>query len=111
MKKTIKTVALFIGLGMLAVSCQKESFTDVYSSVEEMQEYINVYYTIDGVDMQASFSDEESWQEFLNRMMALVKKGHCVSLRDSRYEHRMAKEVITFETPEQDEANKWSAQK
>lgn len=36
MKKKAFTVALIAVLGALATSCQKESFTDVYSSVEVM---------------------------------------------------------------------------
>ena len=66
MKYSYKTIALFLGLGLVAASCQKENVVVESVSAEENQSYINARYTVDGVSMQISFSDEGSWQAFLH---------------------------------------------
>ena len=98
MKQNIKTVALFIGLSMLAVGCQKETIVDNGTVTETLQAYINVDYTIDGVDMHATFNDEASWQEFLHWMFTLAEKGHRVSFGDSNRVQGVTKETVTYTT-------------
>ena len=55
MKRKIITFALFAGLSMLAIGCQKETFAEHDAEVETTHEYISVNYSIDGVTRLGSF--------------------------------------------------------
>ena len=108
MKHNFRTVALFIGLSMLAVSCQKETFVEQDTEVEATREYISVNYSIDGVNMQATFNDEASWREFLHWMFALAEEGHRVSFGDSSRINGLTKETVTYTTKSQADAEAWA---
>ena len=51
MKKTFKTLALFIGLSLVAVSCQKELYFENDAATENTDNIICVTYTIDGLTL------------------------------------------------------------
>lgn len=87
MKKTIKTVALFLGMSLVAASCQKENVVEIASDVESTEAYISVTYFVDGIAMHATFNDESSWQEFLHQMFALAEEGHRVRFGSSNASH------------------------
>ena len=87
MKKTIKTVALFLGMSLAAASCQKENVVEIASNVESTEAYISVTYFVDGIAMHATFNDESSWQEFLHQMFALAEEGHRVRFGSSNASH------------------------
>lgn len=107
MKKTIRTVALFAGLSLVAVGCQKEDINKQSFPAGNQQAYINASYTIDDVAMHATFSDEKSWQEFLHWMVGLAEEGHRVSLGNDAVVRSMTKETVTFVTNSQSEAEAW----
>lgn len=107
MKHSIKTVALFIGLSMVAVSCQKENIVEQGISAEDHHAYISVDYTIDGAAMHATFQDEASWHEFLHWMFALAEEGHRVSFGDSNRLSGLTKEKVTYTTQSQTDAESW----
>ena len=48
MKKTVKTFALFLGMSLVAVSCQKENVEDFQTPVLEQAETVTMHYVIDG---------------------------------------------------------------
>lgn len=87
MKKTVKTVALFLGMSLVAVSCQKEDVFETSSDVESTEAYISVTYFVDDIAMHATFNDESSWQEFLHQMLALAEEGHRVRYGSSNASH------------------------
>lgn len=87
MKKTIKTVALFLGMSLVVASCQKENVVEIVSNVESTEAYISVTYFVDDIAMHATFNDESSWQEFLHQMFALAEKGHRVRFGSSNASH------------------------
>lgn len=108
MKYSYKTIALFLGLGLVAASCQKENVVVESVSAEENQSYINARYTVDGVSMQISFSDEGSWQAFLHWLFALVEEGHSVIFEKDGLEYGIVKETVTFVTGSKTEAESWA---
>ena len=87
MKQNYKTIALFLGLSLVAVSCQKENVVEIASNVESTEAYISVTYFVDGIAMHATFNDESSWQEFLHQMFALAEEGHRVRFGSSNDSH------------------------
>lgn len=87
MKYSYKTIALFLGLGLVAASCQKEDVFETSSDVESTEEYISVTYFVDDIAMHATFNDESSWQEFLHQMFALAEEGHRVRFGSSNASH------------------------
>ena len=44
MKKSFKTLFLFIGMSMFAVCCQKENIVEPGITTGEMQDYISISY-------------------------------------------------------------------
>ena len=108
MKRKIITFALFAGLSMLAIGCQKETFAEHDAEVETTHEYISVNYSIDGVNMQATFNDESSWREFLHWMFALAEEGRRVSFGDCNRISGLTKETVTYTTKSQSDAEAWA---
>lgn len=87
MRNHYKTIALFLGLSLVAVSCQKENVVETSSDVESTEAYISVTYFVDDIAMHATFNDESSWQEFLHQMLALAEEGHRVRYGSSNASH------------------------
>ncbi len=87
MRNHYKTIALFLGLSMVAASCQKENVVETASNVESTEAYISVTYFVDDIAMHATFNDESSWQEFLHQMFALAEEGHRVRFGSSNASH------------------------
>ncbi len=111
MNKTTRTVALFAGLSLVAVGCQKEDIVKLNVAGEETQAFIDVFYTIDDESLHATFDDEQSWNAFLHRLFTLAEEGHNVSFGDKRMESFVTKEVLTYTTTSQPEAMEWADRK
>lgn len=109
MKHNIKTIALFLGLGLVAASCQKENIVDQGVSTEETHAYISVDYTIDGVSLHASFDNEILWQEFIHQLFVLAEEGHRISFGNSNRVSGLTKETVTYTTQSQSAAEAWGA--
>ena len=109
MKKNIKTVALLSVLSLMAVGCQKETMVESDTGLQVTVRARTVTFTIDGVTHQTVFKSEQSWMEFLKQLTALAKQGHRVHFRceETRTNTSAAKDVETFETPDEDEAVAW----
>ena len=109
MKRTIITVALFAVLGTLATSCQKETLTEL-SPVTTQDETYLITYSVDGVSMQTRLNGDEALRAFLQRLTALAREGHRVTVRnDNTVSQASTKEVITYHTTSEDDANEWAA--
>lgn len=63
MKKTITTIALFAVLSILAVSCQKEPFSEQTPVVAENSIVYKVTYTIDGKTHMITLVGEDTWKQ------------------------------------------------
>ena len=79
MHKIIKTIALFLMLGSVAVSCQKENIIQENIEAEQCQTMYTVSYTIDGENYLLTLVGDDSWHDFLDRMFSLAENGHKVS--------------------------------
>ena len=109
MKKTLTTVTLFAVLGSLATSCQKETLTEL-SPVTTQDETYLITYSVDGVSMQTRLNGDEALRAFLQRLTALAREGHRVTVRnDNTVSQASTKEVITYHTTSEDDANEWAA--
>lgn len=107
MKKSY--VTLFALLSMMAVSCQKENFSDVTPlAANEVAEY-SLRYSIDGNSYHALFHNQAERLAFIRQLMALAREGHHVSIADSNTSITSEiKEVVTFTTSSADEAAAWT---
>lgn len=110
MNKTIRTVAVFAVLSMMAVSCQKEQVIDPQINVTEATAMYTIHYTVDGVLYTTIINDETTWHQFLLRMFALAREGHRVTFRDSSQSGvSVSKEVVTYTTTSEDDAIEWAS--
>ena len=110
MNKTIRTVAVFAVLGMMAVSCQKEQVIDPQINVTEANAMYTIHYTIDGVSYTEIINGEASWHQFLLKMFALAREGHRVTFCDSSQSGvSVSKEVVTYTTTSEDDAIEWAS--
>ena len=82
MSKVIKTLAVFMLLGTLAVSCQKENIVEPNATEAQACTVRAVSYTIDGVEHLAVLHSDEEWDAFLSWMLALSKDGRQVYFRN-----------------------------
>ncbi|MBR5093061.1 MAG: hypothetical protein IKX32_06280 [Bacteroidales bacterium] len=109
MKRTIITVALFAVLGTLATSCQKETLTELSPVAAQAETYL-ITYSVDGVSMQTRLNGDEELRAFLRRLTALAREGHRVTVRNENTAGQAStKEVITYHTTSEDDANEWAA--
>ena len=109
MIKTVKTVALFMLLGTLAVSCQKENMVEPNATEAQACTVRAVSYTIDGVEHITVLHGDEEWDAFLSWMLALSKEGREVSYRNlsATISTTQSKEVITYTTTSEEDAIAW----
>ena len=108
MKKTVKTFALFLGMSLVAVSCQKENVEDFQTPVLEQAETVTMHYVIDGEVYQTVFANEQAWNDFLDYLIGLAEEGHRVSFRRGGNEQRVSKDVVTYVTTDHDKAHAWA---
>ena len=109
MKRTIIAVALFAVLGTLATSCQKETLTELSPVTAQAETYL-ITYSVDGVSMQTRLNGDEALRDFLHRLTALAREGHKVTVRNGNtVSQASTKEVITYHTTSEDDANEWAA--
>lgn len=110
MKVKFRSLALFLVLGMMMASCQKESFSDDAVFAGQKVETIHVVYSVDGNVFQTVLSGEEAWSDFISQMIALAKEGHDVTFSRNGSLVAATKEVVTFVTTSEEEANHWAHQ-
>ena len=111
MKKTIITFAAFALLGAMAVSCQKENMSEPMSVERQTAKIYTVNYTVDGVCHQERLNGDEALDSFLHSLVAMTREGHHVHVQNVGSGQSVTKEVITFRTPDEDEAKAWIAAK
>ena len=69
-----------------------------------------ITYSVDGVSMQTRLNGDEALRAFLRRLTALAREGHRVSARKTNTNNQAStKEVITYHTTSEDDANEWAA--
>ncbi len=107
MRKIFRTVAIIALMGMAAASCQKETIVESWNVVSN-QAVKTVCYTIDGVTRPASFTDDASWNEFLDWLVTQAEEGHRVSFHGDNYKQSAMKETVTYTTSDHDDAVKWA---
>lgn len=112
MSKKTRTVALFIVLSMAAVSCQKENLFEIDGNPTEVTVSRTVSYMIDGTLYHATLHSDAEWDGLIHRLLCLAREGHNVVIAygNSVNTSSLTKEVVTFETTSEEEANHWAAQ-
>lgn len=110
MRKIYRTIALCAVLGMVTVGCQDETIFKPLPNMDENSTLYTVRYTVDGMTFQESIRGEQGWTEFMQRMFALVNEGKRVAIGEEGATRRIvsAKEVVTFTTYDEKEANAWA---
>jgi hypothetical protein len=109
MKRNIKTVALFLGIGTLVVSCEKTIPDEHQTIANEELSYRMVNYSIDGVTTQMVISDDESWHSFLNWMFTLAEEGRQVTFsRTGFINQSITKDIVTFSSKDRNTAYEWA---
>ena len=108
MKKIFITVALFAVLGTLAVSCQKETLTELSPVAAQAETYL-LTYSVDGISMQTQLNGDEELRAFLRRLTALARQGHRVTVRNANaLSQSFSKERVEYRTKSEDDANEWA---
>lgn len=103
-------LAVFALLSMMAVSCQKENFTELEPTVVGESAVYTLSYTIDGVSQHATFNSKAERLAFIRQLVALTREGHNVSLGNGNIVSTNAtKEKLTFTTTSEEEAANWAA--
>ena len=112
MSKKTKTVALFTVLSMVAISCQKENFNDVIGNQTEVTMSRSVSYMIDGTLYHATIHSDAEWDALMHNLLALALNGHRVAIANGNnvITSSLSKEVVTFTTDNEVEANHWATQ-
>lgn len=101
-------MALFSVLGTLAVSCQKETLTELSPVTMQAETYL-IAYSVDGMSMQTQVNGDEELRAILRTLTALAREGHRVTVRDSNATSlSITKERVEFRTTSEDEANEWA---
>ena len=102
-------VTLFALLSMMAVSCQKENFTEMEpATVGETAAY-SLCYTVDGNTHYATFQSKAERLAFIRQLVALTREGHSVRIGNSNTTGvNSTKEKLTFTTTSSDEASAWA---
>ena len=105
-------MALFIVLSVAAISCQKETFNDVIDNQTEVTMSRSVSYMVDGTLYHATLHSDAEWDALMHRLLALARNGHRVVLANGNNvtTSSLSKEVVTFTTTDEEEANHWAAQ-
>ena len=113
MRRTITTITLIAVLGTVAVSCQKETFTEETTLAVRNNHVYMMGYSIDGVTHRVTLHGDNALDEFLRRMVALAEEGHEVSFRNEEAASQSvsSKETITYTTSNYDYAVNWSKEK
>ena len=108
MKFSMKRLALFMVLGLTAVSCQKTEDFNPLTSSEQTPETFQVMYSINGEVYQTTLSESE-WDAFVERMLALAREGYEVTFsKNSSSLTSQSKEIVTYVTKSEHDAHVWS---
>ena len=107
MKKNF--ITLFALLSMMAVSCQKENFTELVPMDASDVTNFSLSYTIDGASHHTVFHSNAERLAFIRRLVALAGEGYNISIADGNTTiTRTSKEKVTFTTTSPDEAASWA---
>ncbi len=107
MKNVIITLAALALLATTAISCQKE--TDDSSVVPITCSKHNVIYHIDGATHYAYIHSETEWHAFMERMFALARQGHRITVSRTTTARQVAtKETVTYKTSDHEDAKRWA---
>ena len=106
MKRTIKTMVVLAGLLALA-GCQKENTE--WNNTMPTASGTTLYYTAGGEVGQTLLTNDEAWDLFMQRMLALAREGYVVVISPTNgTSGHSTKEVVTFTTDNGDEATMWA---
>ena len=113
MNKKVLTVALMAVLGTMAVGCQKETFVDPQSSLEEASTDYTVRYTVNGVMHTATPRSEEEYDALLMRLLIITRSGYEVEIANGNYvpSAMATKETLEYKTRDEADAFNWTKQK
>ena len=105
MKKITRIVALAGLIGLAATSCTKENVTDTVN----VSNVSTVYYTSGADTGSALITDDEAWDAFMDRMLALAREGYTVTIFNGTAQFgSQSKEVVTYSTTSEDDAKAWA---
>jgi hypothetical protein len=113
MKKNFISVALFVVLATMAVSCQKENLVEPQSTTAEVGTVRTVLYAVDGVEHVVTLYGDDAWNVFVNNMLVLSEQGHDIRFINESAKTSVlpTKETQTLTTTSQSEANAWMREK
>jgi len=115
MSKKVLSVALLAVLATMADGCQKENITELRpeTSISEVSTVYTVQYAVDGVLHTKTLHNEEEYNALLMQLMALSRSGAEVEISDDNYSPNAfsTKESVSYTTPSESEAIKWTKQK
>lgn len=112
MKKTITRFVLTAVLIIMTAGCQKEEMIEPESPTTTESKAgttHTLYYKVDGVWRDMTYSSDEEWYHFMSGMTALAREGHTVTLTNKHNcpNPNGTVETIVFDTRIESEAIAW----
>lgn len=105
MKKSFKIMAVAGLIGLAATSCNKENVTDTVC----VSNVTTVYYSAGASSGSALVNDDEAWDAFMDRMLALAREGYSVTISGGTSQFiSQAKDVVTYTTTSEEDAKTWT---
>ncbi|MBO4588800.1 MAG: hypothetical protein J5711_07905 [Bacteroidales bacterium] len=107
MRRKIITMALFVSMTLLAASCQKEENSCSEMSAIELSNAKTISYSIDGKMYSVTVQNEAEYDELLTTLLTVAKNGSVVKLYNTNNYNNGAKETITYQTHNLNQAKAW----
>ncbi len=105
----VKTLAIFLAIAMATASCQKESLMQFNENGTPAVTVNTVYYTMNGQEGSLNLPNDEAWDSFLDRMLALAREGNVVTFSQGHKPgSSLSKEKVTYTTTSEDDAKRWA---
>ncbi len=102
-------MALFMVLGCLATSCQKENFNEMQISTEQQEALYTLQYTVDGVTYTQTLYSDEEYDALLHQLLLWAQEGKRVRFHDvNRHTGTNAtKDTLHYDTTNENDAIAW----
>lgn len=102
-------MALFMVLGSLATSCQKEHFAEPQTTMEQSEDLYVVHYTVDGTTYIQTLNSEEEYDALLRQLLQWAREGKRVRFYDSNRHtaSNATKDILHYDTTNENDAITW----
>lgn len=111
MKRKFVKFAMFAAFMAIAVSCQKEQFQEVRTSMTESVASVMVCYSINDMPFRVTLSSDAEVRQLMAELVALAREGYTIKVyqEGGSVNQALAKDVVTYVTSSETDALDWAA--